>query len=201
MWNTQVQGVCQIATDVRERRALTSPHAEPFSLASRAQPRCVVAAEAMNSTFVEPQVGDVVVVRASIAPDGRRPEIDRPRRYAVIEWGLFQVVSERLSNLTKEGAVFEARHCAAERARDAWDSTGRQMVRLPRFPLVYRGVGDTYAVSLDVTDYSVARANVLWQSSSYLGSAEAARLIMANGVPPDIAAALLGKAVMPPACS
>ena len=117
--------------------------------------------------FIEPRDGDVVVVRSSTAPDGR-PKTNRTRRYAVIQWGDFQLVSERLANVSRPEAIFEARFCAAERGRDAWDSAGRHMARLARLPLVYRGVGDTYAVSVDVTDYADSRANVAWKSTSHL---------------------------------
>jgi hypothetical protein len=155
----------------------------------------------METSFIEPLDGDVVVVRASTAPDGQRPGTNVPRRYAVIEWGVFQLVAERLGDLSKEEAILEARHCAADRGRQAWDSTAKEMIRLPRFPLVYRGPGDTFAVSLDVTDYRQARANVQWKSSSYLGSEEATQIITENGIPQKIAAALLGKAPIPLACS
>lgn len=150
--------------------------------------------------FIEPRDGDAVVVRASIAPDGR-PRADRKRRYAVIQWGDFQLVSERLSSVTKAEAIFGARFCAAERGRDAWDSAGRYMTRLPRLPLVYRGVGDTYAVSLDVTDYADAHAEVAWKSTSHLSEAQALDVLIGNGVAPDAARGLIGKAPMPEACS
>ena len=153
----------------------------------------------MTATFIEPHDGDVVIVRASTAPEGR-PQPDAPRRYAVIEWGLFQLVSERMASLSKDEAVLEARHCASERGRDAWDSTGRQMRRLPRLPLVYRGVAGTYAVSLDVTDYSAGQPTV-WKSTSHLTEAEALEAIAADGVPLEMGKALLGKAPMPLACS
>jgi hypothetical protein len=150
--------------------------------------------------FVEPRDGDVVVVRASIAPDGR-PQADRARRYALIEWGDFQLVSERLSSLSRAEAIFEARFCAAERGRDAWDSAGKSIARLPRLPLVYRGVGDTYAVSIDVTDYADARARFAWKSTSYLSESAALDVLIGNGVAPKVARALIGKAPMPDACS
>jgi hypothetical protein len=150
--------------------------------------------------FIEPRDGDVVVVRASIAPDGR-PRANRPRRYAVIQWGDFELVSERLSSVTKAEAIFEARFCAAERGRDAWDSAGRHMTRLPRLPLVYRGVGGTYAVSLDVTNYADAHAEVAWKSTSHLSESEALDVLIGNGVAPGVAMGLIGKAPMPEACS
>jgi hypothetical protein len=154
----------------------------------------------MPAVFIEPRDGDVVVVRASSAPDGRL-QTTGLKRYAVIEWGVFQLVSDRMASLCKEDAVLEARHCAAERGRDAWDSTGTQMARLPRLPLVYRGVADTYAVSIDVTDYSSGQAVVAWKSTSHLSEAEALAAIAADGVPTAMAKALLGKAPMPLACS
>ena len=150
--------------------------------------------------FVEPRDGDVVVVRASIAPDGR-PRVNRKRRYAVIQWGDFELVSERLSSVSRAEAIFEARFCAAERGRDAWDSAGKHMMRLARLPLVYRGVGDTYAVSLDVTDYADARAKVAWKSTSYLSESQALDVLIGNGVAPSVAKGLIGKAPMPEACS
>jgi hypothetical protein len=150
--------------------------------------------------FIEPRDGDVVVVRASSAPDGRLQSTG-PRRYAVIEWGLFQLVAERMASLSREEAVLQARHCAAERGRDAWDSTGRQMIRLPRLPLVYRGVANTYAVSVDVTDYSTGRTVSVWKSTSHLSEADAIDAVVADGVSPAMAEALLGKAPMPLACS
>ena len=150
--------------------------------------------------FVEPRDGDVVVVRASIAPDGR-PRVNRKRRYAVIQWGDFQLVSERLSSVSRAEAIFEARFCAAERGRDAWDSAGRSMTRLPRLPLVYRGLGDTYAVSLDVTNYADVHAEVAWKSTSHLSEAQALDVLIGNGVAPGVAQGLIGKAPMPDACS
>lgn len=150
--------------------------------------------------FIEPRDGDVVVVRASIAPDGR-PQANRTRRYAVIQWGDFQLVSERLSSVSKDEAIFEARFCAAERSRDAWNSAGRYMTRLPRLPLVYRGVGDTYAVSLDVTDYAEAHTEVAWKSTSHLSESQALDVLIGNGVAPGVAKGLIGKAPMPEACS
>jgi hypothetical protein len=75
------------------------------------------------------------------------------------------------------------------------------VIRLPRLPLVYRGAGATYAVSLDVTDYSSTQAAVRWQSTSHLSEAEALRAILANGVSFAMAQALIGKAPMPPACA
>lgn len=150
--------------------------------------------------MIEPRDGDVVVVRASRAPDGRL-QARAPRRFAVIEWGAFQLAADRMGSLAKDEAVFEARHCASERGRDAWDSTGKQLVRLPRMPLVYRGVGETFAVSVDVTDYSDARVPVQWKSSSHLSQDDAIGVIVGNGIPATIAKALIGKAPMPPACA
>jgi hypothetical protein len=154
----------------------------------------------MATIFIEPADRDVVVVRASRAPDGKRPQTQAVN-YAVIEWGVFELVSGRLASLPKDDALFEARHCAAERGKDAWDSTGAQMVRLPRLPLVYRGVADTFAVSVDVTDYAIPRSVTTWKSSSHLSGAEALRVLVANGVPSAMAQGLLGKAPMPAACS
>ena len=154
----------------------------------------------MDSTVVEPADGDVVVVRASSAPDGKRPETE-VRTYAVIEWGVFELVADRLASLPKSEALLEARHCAAERGKDAWDSTGKQMVRLRRLPLVYRGVADTYAVSLDVTDYETPQTATTWKSLSHLTEAEALQSIVSDGVTLPVAKALLGKAPMPLACS
>jgi hypothetical protein len=150
--------------------------------------------------FSEPRDGDVVVVRASIAPDGR-PLASRQRRCAVIQWGDFQLVSERLASLPRAEAIFEARFCAAERGRNAWDSAGKHMTRLARLPLVYRGVGETYAVSIDVTDYADARANVAWKSTSHLTESQALDVLIGNGVTPGAAIGLIGKAPMPEACS
>ncbi|MEO5824086.1 MAG: hypothetical protein ABIT71_26565 [Vicinamibacteraceae bacterium] len=153
-----------------------------------------------DPSSIEPRDGDVVVVRASRAPDGTlRPAGEA--QYAVITWGLFELVSDRLGSLPQDEAIVEARHCAAERAHDAWDSTGKRMVRLPRLPLVYRGVAGTYAVSVDVTDYSSPRSEVAWKSASYLSEADALNTIVADGVSLPIAKALLGKAPMPMACS
>ncbi len=154
----------------------------------------------MDSTFIEPADGDVVVVRASIAPGGK-PLTTEVRSYAVIEWGAFELVADRLASLPKADALLEARHCAAERGRDAWDSTGKQMVRLPRLPLVYRGVADTFAVSLDVTEYATPQTATTWKSLSHLSEAEALQAIVADGVTLPVAKALLGKAPMPLACS
>jgi len=154
----------------------------------------------MDSAFIEPRDGDVVVVRASSSPDGQAPT-PGPRRYAVIEWGAFQLVSDGMASLPKEEAVLEARHCASERGRDAWDSTGKRMIRLPRLPLVYRGVAGTYAVSIDVTEYGGGHSALAWKSTSHLSETEALELIVADGVSSTVAKALLGKAPMPLACS
>jgi hypothetical protein len=154
----------------------------------------------MDSRFVEPRDGDVVVVRASRVPNAELPPI-HDRRYAVIEWGAFELVADRMASLPKEEAMLEARHCAAERGHDAWDSTGQQVVRLPRLPLVYRGVADTYAVSIDVTDYGSAKAVTAWKSTAHLSETEALHTIVADGVSPPMAKALIGKAPMPLACS
>ena len=154
----------------------------------------------MHATFIEPATGDVVVVRASTSPDGRRPQPDIAS-YAVIEWGVFELVSERMASLPKADAILEARHCAAERGKHAWDSTGQQMVRLPRLPLVYRGPADTFAVSIDVTDYATSASVTAWRSLSHLTEPEALDAIAADGVSLPLAKALLGKAPMPTACS
>jgi hypothetical protein len=154
----------------------------------------------VDPTFIEPRDGDVVVVRASRVPNAELPPISQ-RRYAVIEWGAFELVSDRMASLPKDEAVLEARHCAAERGGDAWDSTGPQMVRLPRFPLVYRGVGETFAVSIDVTDYASDKPVTVWKSASHLSEAEALNTIVADGVSPPMAKAMIGKAPMPLACS
>ena len=150
--------------------------------------------------FTEVADGDIVVVCASRAPDGNRPKTDVVN-YTVVEWGAFALVSDRLTNLLKVDACLEARHCAAERGKAAWDSTGRQMVRLPRLPLVYRGMADRYAVSVDVTDYTGSHLPTSWRSMSPLNEAEALNAIVADGVSMAMAKALLGKAVMPLACS
>jgi hypothetical protein len=155
---------------------------------------------AHDRPFVEPRDGDVVVVRASIAPDGR-PQARAKRRYAVIQWGDFQLVSDRLARLSRADAIFEARFCASERGRDAWDSAGTVMTRLPRLPLVYRGVGDTFAVSLDVTDYADAGAACAWKSTSHLSEAQALDVLVADGVSAAVAMGLIGKAPMPDACA
>jgi len=105
-----------------------------------------------------------------------------------------------MGSLSKDEAVLAARHCASERGRDAWDSTGQPMTRLPRLPLIYRGVANTYAVSVDVTDYTNGQPTV-WKSMSHLSEAEALDVIGANGVSLAMAKALLGKALMPLACS
>jgi hypothetical protein len=156
---------------------------------------------AMDGVFIEPGDGDVVVVGASHAPDGRLQPPRQDKRYALIMWGDFALVSDRLASLSRDEAMFEARHCAAERGRTAWDSTGQQMVKLPRLPLVYRGVGDTYVVSVDVTDYTDPQASLLWRSASYLGEHEAIGLLVGDGIPRTVASALIGKAPMPLACS
>jgi hypothetical protein len=157
-------------------------------------------ATSMDTPFTEPRDGDVVVVRASSFPEGEPPTLSL-ERYAVIEWGLFKVVSDRMASLSKEDARLEARHCAAERARDAWDSTGSELAKLPRLPLVYRGVGDTYAISIDVTDYSSGQTVTAWKSMSHLIDTAALEALAADGVPLPIAKAMLGKAPMPLACS
>jgi hypothetical protein len=154
----------------------------------------------MSEAITEPRHGDVVIVRASVAPNGRL-DLQAPRRYGVIEWGTFTAVSERLSSLPKDEAVIEARLCASERGRDAWDGTDTQMTRLPRLPLVYRAVADTYDVSIDVTDNAEAPARLRWQSAGRPTITDALRAIEQNGVPRHLAQALIGKAPMPEACS
>ena len=59
------------------------------------------------------------------------------------------------------------------------------MTRLPRLPLIYRGVANTYAVSVDVTDYANGQPTV-WKSISHLSEAEALDVIGANGVSLEI---------------
>jgi hypothetical protein len=154
----------------------------------------------MGVVQIEPTDGDVVGVRGSSAPDGQRPQTE-VKTYAVIEWGVFDLVADRMASLPKADALLEARHSAAERGKDAWDSTGKQMVRLPRLPLVYRGVADTFVVNLDITDYATPQTPTTWQGLSHLTEAEALQAIVEDGVTLPIAKALLGKAPMPQACS
>jgi hypothetical protein len=75
------------------------------------------------------------------------------------------------------------------------------MARLPRLPLVYRGVGGTFAVSLDVTDYADAGAAFAWKSTSHLTEAQALDVLVADGVSAAVAMGLIGKAPMPDACA
>lgn len=49
----------------------------------------------VDPTFIEPRDGDVVVVRASRIPNADLPPTSA-RRYAVIEWGKFELVSDRI---------------------------------------------------------------------------------------------------------
>jgi hypothetical protein len=147
----------------------------------------------------EPNDGDVVVVRASNAPVGR--PLPGPDRFAVVEWGKFKIVSDRLGDLSHDQAAIEARLCAAERGRDAWDSTGPTMLRIRRLPLVYRSAPNIYSISVDVTDYTNGRAMLQWKSTSHLSEKEVrALLVEQNDVPLEIALALIGKAPMPEAC-
>jgi hypothetical protein len=151
-------------------------------------------------TATEPGHGDVVVVRASTAPEGR-PESTPTRRYAVVQWGDFRLLSERFASLPKPEALFEARHCASERGRDAWDGAGEHLVRLPRLPLVYRQMAESFTVSVDATDYSRGGRTVAWKSTSNLSEAQALDELLGNGLPIDAAKGLLGKAPMPEACA
>src|SRR5687767_5682416 len=125
----------------------------------------------MELPLREPGEGDVVVVRASNAPEGR-PLPERGNRFAVVEWGKFRIVSDRLGDLSHDEAVIEARLCAAERGYDAWDGSGATMLRIPRLPLVYRSTTNTYVISVDVTDYTNARAILQWKSTSHLSESE-----------------------------
>jgi hypothetical protein len=148
----------------------------------------------------EPRDGDVVVVRASTAPDGR-PELTPTRRYAVMQWGDFRLVSDRLASLPRDEARFEARHCASESGREAWDAADEQLVRLPRLPLVYRHMVETFTVSIDATDYASGGTAVAWKSTSNLSEAQAIETLLADGLSLDAAKGLLGKAPMPEACA
>ena len=144
---------------------------------------------------MEPRDGDIVVTRAATA-DHR----SQAHRYALVEWGRFKLVSERLSDLPHAEAVIEARLCASERGRDPWDSTGATMRRIHRLPLVYRSDSNTYTISVDVTNYSEPRATLQWQSTTQLSEDQVRAAIEGTGVPRNLAQALIGRAPMPDAC-
>lgn len=155
----------------------------------------------MEVSVVEAREGDLVVVaRSAMALDGRL-DLQAPRRYAVIEWGSFQLLSDSLSALSKDDALMSARHCADERGRQAWDGSGKEIRRLPHLPLVYRELGESYSVSLDVTDYAQTPQALQWQSVSNLSAAEALARLQKDGVSSPVAHALIGKAPMPSACT
>ena len=154
----------------------------------------------MEISFIEPADGDVVVVRASHAPDGQ-PRAAVDERYAVITWGAFELVSDRMASLSKREALLEARHCASERARSAWNAAGAHMVRLPRLPLVYRDGPQSFTVSVDATDYARGESTVSWKNAAHLSEAQALDVLVADGLSMDVAKALTGKAPMPEACA
>lgn len=141
----------------------------------------------------EPADGDMVVMYLSTAPRLRHVD-EQSRCFAVIRWGDFSVASERLQRLGKFEAVFEARQRAEDLGRDAWDSTGRVFLRLPRLPLIYRSAGSTFAVSIDVTDYRAAPALLAWKSTSNLSEAEAIEILVGDGLAPSTARAALRRA-------
>jgi hypothetical protein len=154
----------------------------------------------MDAGTVVPQDGDVVVVRASSAVDaGVRPT--GGDRFAVVEWGTFALAGPSLTDLGHDEARLEARLCASHRGRNAWDTIPARTERIPRLPLVYRGPGGTYSISVDVTDYADARAAIRWKSTSHLSEAEVRRMLAAEGIPPSLADSLIGKAPMPEACA
>ena len=132
---------------------------------------------------VEPADGDVVVVvRASVAPDGRPMPTTRAL-CAVIEWGSFRLASAEHVDLPIEVAQVHARLMAASRRRNAWDSSGHRIVRLRRVPLVSARPGGTYWLTVDVTDVGDARADIRWQSHFHLTETLALELLAENGFP------------------
>jgi hypothetical protein len=71
----------------------------------------------MDASFIEPRDGDLVVVRASSASDGQLSV--GPKRYAVIELGLFQLVATRMAALD----AIATNGVSLEWRRRSWAST------------------------------------------------------------------------------
>lgn len=146
---------------------------------------------------IEPADGDVVVVRASVAPDGR--PVPTPRAlWAVIEWGTFRLLGPEYVDLPIERALAEARLLAARRRRTAWDSSGRRLLRLRRVPLISASPGPTYWLTIDITDVTDARAVTRWQSHFDLTEAQALAVLAEDGFPGALGARLLAAATGTP---
>jgi hypothetical protein len=135
-----------------------------------------------DSDGLEPADGDVVVVRASIAPDGRPAPTTRAL-CAVIEWGSFRLASPDHVDLPIDVAQVQARLVASRRRRAAWDSSGHRVLRLRRVPLISVQPGGTFWLTVDVTDVTDARADTRWQSHFYLTESQALDLLAENGFP------------------
>ena len=149
-----------------------------------------------DAAEIEPADGDVVVVRASVAPDGR--PVPTPRaRWAVIEWGTFRLLGAEYVDLPIDWARAEARLLAARRCRTAWDSSGPRLIRLRRVPLVSSSPGPTYWLTTDITDVTDARAVTRWQSHFHLSESEALAVLAEHGFPGPLGARLLAAATGP----
>jgi len=131
---------------------------------------------------LEPADGDVVVVRASIAPDGRPVPTTRAL-CAVIEWGSFRLADPDHLEVPVDEAQVYARLLAAKRRRTAWDSSGHRVVRLRRVPLISARPDGGYWLTLDVSELTDAGAETRWQSHSHLSEAQALALLADNGFP------------------
>ena len=142
---------------------------------------------------IEPADGDVVVVRASVAPDGR--PVPTPRAlWAVIEWGTFRLLGDGYVDLPLEQARAEARLQAGLRRRTAWDSSGPRLIRLRRVPLISASRGPTYWLTTDITDVTDARAVTRWQSHFDLTEPQALAVLAEHGFPGALGARLLAAA-------
>lgn len=142
---------------------------------------------------IEPADGDVVVVRASVAPDGRPVPTTRAL-CALIEWGSFRLAHPEHVDLPIDVAQVQARLLAASRRRNAWDSTGHRVLRLRRVPLISARPGGTYWLTVDVTDPGDARADTRWQSHFHLIETQALDLLAENGFPGAVGRDLLAAA-------
>lgn len=141
----------------------------------------------------EPADGDVVVVRASLAPDGQ-PVPTARARWTVIEWGTFRLLGDAHVDLPLERAQADARLLAAARRRHAWDSTGPRLLRLRRVPLVSPRPGGMYWLTTDITDVVDTRGVTQWQSHFHLTQAQALEVLAEHGFPGDLGASLLARA-------
>ncbi len=142
---------------------------------------------------LEPADGDVVVVPASIARDGR-PRPTTRALCALIEWCKLRLAGPEHVDLPIDIAHVHARLKAASRRSNAWESSGQRILGLRRVPLVSARPGGTYWLTVDVTDLGDARADTRWQSHFHLTETQALELLAENGFPGTFGRDLLAAA-------